>query len=236
MTDLLVRTFAAFEIPIEMRRSVGQLCEAMRRRPGAEALRFVRPEILHLTGRFFGDLDRKRLDRARRAINSLKGAWDPPPDLTWDEIGAFPSPRRPQVIWLGVHDPTGALRDLAAEADRAIRVTGFGPADKPFVAHLTLARVARGRPCPDLESLTAGLTPPGGPLTITSITLFESDLRGRNGPEYIPLEVAHPHGAAHEGAPGDAPPPPTTVDETPPRARRTGQEPAEGEEGEPADG
>lgn len=230
MTDNLVRSFIAFEIPVEMRAKIGELCEAMRGRREAEHLRFVRPEILHLTARFFGDLDRKRLDRARRAVKSLDGGWESPP-LSLGEIGAFPSRRRPQVVWLGVDDPAGALRRLAEETDRAIRVTGFGPADKPFVAHLTLARVARGREGPDLDALTAGLTPPPGPLTITSITLFESVLRGAQGPEYIPLQVARPRDAAESQAPTGRP-----NDTTLPRARRTGQDRQGSQEGEPADG
>jgi RNA 2',3'-cyclic 3'-phosphodiesterase len=195
MSEQLTRAFIALEIPIDTRREIGRLCESMRRSPEAEGLRFVRPEILHMTLRFFGDLDRKRLDRARRAIQSLDGAWDTPADLSLGEIGAFPSRRRPQTIWLGVSDPSGALKALADDADRAIRVTGFGPADKPFVAHLTIARLNRGRPAPDLDALTAGLTAPGGPLTISSITLFESVLRGGRGPEYTPLGTAKPRGA-----------------------------------------
>ncbi len=230
MREGLVRSFVAFEIPLEMRRRIGQLCDSMRGRPGAESLRFVHPEILHMTVRFFGDLDRKRLDRARRAIQSIDLAWDPP-DLTLGEIGAFPSRKRPQVVWLGVNDPDGTHRRLAEETDRAIRISGFGPADKPFVAHLTRARVARGRPGPELDALTAGLTAPPGPLRITTITLFQSVLRGGLGPEYTPLEVARPRGTAESPMHGERP-----NDEPLPRARRTGQVQQGSQEGDPADG
>jgi 2'-5' RNA ligase len=233
MTDRLVRSFAAFEIPSRIQESIGIFCDQMRVLPEAEPLRWVRPEILHMTVRFFGDLDRKRLDRARRAIRSLDGTWVSP-DLVFGAIGGFPNLRRPSVVWLGIRDADGKLKALAEETDRAIRVTGFGPADKPFVAHLTLARVARGRPGPDLERLTAGLTPPADPLTITSITLFESILRGAKGPEYIPLEVARPR--AREGAPRSEQESSSDVRESPPRARRTGHVPLGSEEGEPADG
>jgi 2'-5' RNA ligase len=191
-----VRSFMAFTIPAETRAAIGELSSAMRARAGGEALRFVRPEIVHLTVRFFGDLDRKQLDKARHAVQSLHGAWSSPA-LSIGSIGAFPTPRRPQVLWLGVNDPGGGLAELAAEVDRAIRLVGFGKADKPFVGHITLARVARGRQVSDLATLTAGLTPPHGPLRIDSITLFRSDLRGAEGPLYTPLEVAHPR--ADEG-------------------------------------
>lgn len=182
------RTFAAFEIDAAQKEAVRDYSEALRARPGGDRLRWVRPEIVHITVRFFGDLDRKRLDRARRAVQSLDQAWDRP-DLRFGSLGAFPSLRRPQVLWLGIEDPKDELAALAVKADRAIRVTGFGRADKPFVGHLTLGRVKRGGSRPDLERLTGSLTPPTGPLTICSITLYRSDLRPE-GPVYTPLEVA----------------------------------------------
>lgn len=198
MNDERVRSFVAFTIAAEVKAAIGDLSRAMRTKPGAEALRFVRPEIVHLTVRFFGDLDRKQLEKARHAVRNLHRAWTPPA-ISIGPIGAFPNPRRPQILWVGVDDPAGELAELAAVTDRAIRLVGFGPADKPFVGHMTLARVARGRQVADLATLTAGLTPPDGPLTIESITLFRSDLRGAEGPLYTPIEVAHPRADEGQG-------------------------------------
>ncbi len=184
------RAFAALEIPDETKDRIGRFIDSVRPASGASELKWVNRKILHVTVRFFGDLDRKQLEKARGAIRSLDRAWDPP-RLSLGAIGAFPNPRRPQVVWLGIEDPDGGLRELAASADRAIRVAGFGPADKPFVGHLTLARVRRGLQAPGLDEIVGGLTPPGGPLTISSITLFKSDLRPE-GPLYTPLESAGP--------------------------------------------
>jgi 2'-5' RNA ligase len=170
------RTFAAIEIADEAKERIGRFITQLRAQPGARDLKWVDPRIMHITVRFFGDLDRKQLGKARDAVRSLDLAWDPP-SLSFGAVGAFPNPRRPQVVWIGIEDPDGRLRELAATADRAIRVVGFGPADKPFVAHLTLARTRRGERAPDLSEIVGGLTPPSGPLTIRSITLFKSDLR-----------------------------------------------------------
>lgn len=186
------RAFAALTIPDSVRDRLGAFCGGLRGRPPGTELKWVRAENLHITVRFFGDLDRKALEKARGAIRSLDLAWDPP-GLLVGALGAFPSPRRPQVYWIGIEDPTGGLAGLAAAADLAIRRAGFGPADKPFVAHLTLARTGRGLRGPDLVDLVAGLTPPDGPLTISSITLYKSDLRPE-GPLYTPLEIARPRG------------------------------------------
>lgn len=190
MTETPTRAFAAFEIPVSTREEIGRFCEAARRSPEAAGLRWVRPETLHMTVRFFGDLDRKALGKAEQAIQSLDRAWSPP-QLALGKIGAFPSLRRANVVWLGIEDPQGELRALAAEADLAIRHVGFGRADKPFVGHLTLARAPRGAAAPDLAAWAPGLTEPQGPLRITAITLFRSDLRPQ-GPLYTPLASASP--------------------------------------------
>jgi 2'-5' RNA ligase len=190
VTETPTRTFAAFEIPESTRGEIGRFCDTARRSPGAAGLRWVRPETLHMTVRFFGDLDRKAVGKAEQAIRSLDRAWSPPA-LAIGKLGAFPSPRRANVLWLGVDDPEGELRGLAAEVDLAIRKVGFGRADKPFVGHLTLARTGRGEVAPDLTAWVTGLTPPQGPLRITAITLFRSDLRPQ-GPLYIPLASASP--------------------------------------------
>ena len=56
------RTFAAIEIDTEQKQRIGRFCDELRARPGAGDWRWVRPEIIHITVRFFGDLDRNELE------------------------------------------------------------------------------------------------------------------------------------------------------------------------------
>ncbi|MBD3161622.1 MAG: RNA 2',3'-cyclic phosphodiesterase [Candidatus Eisenbacteria bacterium] len=225
-----VRAFVAFTIDPEARRRIAPLLDHLRRGPAAKSLKCVSPENLHMTVRFFGDLDRKRLKRARAAVEALDGGWEMP-RVELGELGAFPSMRRPSVFWLGLVDPGERVATLARMIDLTIRKSGFGAADKRFVPHVTIARCRRGRSVPDPERLTAGLTLPRGPLTIPTITLYQSDLRPE-GPVYTPLQIARPRpGPDRPGV--ERPDDPTSL---PPRARRTGQDPAEPKEGEPSNG
>ncbi len=154
--------------------------------------------------------------------------WPPLPRATQPRPSSL---RRPQVLWLGIEDEADELDGLASFVDHAIRVAGFGLADKKFKGHLTLGRVGRGRRAPDLEQLTAGLTPPAGPLRIHAITLFKSDLRP-DGPRYTALEIAQPRSSPGETGSARS----TESSSLPPRARRTGQDPDNMKEGEPKNG
>ena len=231
-----VRSFVALEIDSAAKERIGDFLSEMRRRPGGEDLKWVRPEILHMTVRFFGDLDRKQLGKARQAIARIDHGWDPP-SLSMGSLGGFPSLDRPKVVWLGLMDRAGELARLASEVDLAIRRVGFGQADKPFVAHLTLARARRGRRIPDVAGLTGGLTPPTGPLTIRAITLFQSDLLPE-GPRYTPLEIAQPRSDRSGTDRPDGEEAERRTEETslPPRARRTGQDPQDTKEGDRSNG
>ena len=224
------RAFVAMTIDPDARARIAAFMAEMQSGPAADSLRWVRPENLHLTVRFFGELDGKRLERAIRALDEIDGSWEAP-HVEVGDLGAFPSMRKPNVIWLGLVDPEDRVGALAREVDAAIRRTGFGPADKQFVGHLTLARCKRDRSVQDPDRLTAGLTLPWGPLTIPAITLYRSDLRPE-GPVYTPLRVARPR--SRPGRPAaERPDAPTSP---PPRTRRTGQDPAEPKEGEPSNG
>src|SRR5207247_8101923 len=55
--------------------------------------------------------------------------------------GACPNPRRARVIWLSLAEGGEALESLARGLEAALRRRGFGAADKPFSAHLTIGRV-----------------------------------------------------------------------------------------------
>ena len=56
--------------------------------------------------------------------------------------GAFPSAKNPRVLWLGVNEPTGAMKDLATHIDKDLHQLGFESRNqRAFKPHLTLARI-----------------------------------------------------------------------------------------------
>ena len=132
----------------------------------APDLRWSRPEQRHLTVKFFGPVpDADAL--AEFVAESIRAR--APFSLALGGGGAFPSPRRASVLWLGVSRGSDALSALAAQfADTN------SADDRPFRAHVTLARVSKAR---DLRAVVDALDACGSsePWTVDEVVLFDSD-------------------------------------------------------------
>lgn len=181
------RTFMALALPAAARAEAAGVAAALRGNPGGADVRWVEPQNLHLTLRFFGDLDDGELARARTVVRELDRGFAARP-TAWERLGAFPSASRVQVIWLGVRDPDRGIDRLAADVDQSLRRAGFGPADKPFKSHVTLGRVRQGRRVA-LDRMSERLTIPTTGFSIATIVLMKSTLTP-HGPVYTPLETA----------------------------------------------
>lgn len=147
-----IRTFAAVELPDGVKRPLARAAAELRaqRIPG---LRVVRPEGIHITLKFLGDIDPARVPNIADAL-AAAAANHPPFSLAVGAPGAFPNPTRPRVLWLGVAGAAAALaalRALQRDTDAALAAIGFPPEKQPFTPHLTIARMRR----PDAAALAA---------------------------------------------------------------------------------
>lgn len=145
------------------------LAQEVARWAGADGIpgRPVPPESWHLTLRFLGDVDDVAADRLVAALDEARlGASF---RIVIAGAGAFPNARRATVLWAGVREEE-RLGELAAAVEEAAAGAGFPASERPFAAHLTLARV---RPPADVRSLVAR---PLGPVVVpvTEVILYES--------------------------------------------------------------
>lgn len=183
----MTRAFLALELPDEAHAAAADTIERLRAEIGARDVKWVAPENLHITLRFFGSLEAADIARVRAEVRQLDGRFAGIA-TGWSELGAFPNPRRPQVIWLGLSDEGGALKALAREVNGRLVRAGFGRADKPFRAHVTVGRVRRGRRIAwPTASDCLTISAPG--FSIQQIALLKSTLTPQ-GPVYTPLETA----------------------------------------------
>jgi 2'-5' RNA ligase len=156
--------------------------------PDERDVRWVRMDGLHLTLRFLGptpDADVPAVAAAVRRAADGRGAFE----IGIDGGGAFPNPHRPRTIWLGVTRGTQDLAALAQAVDQELVPAGWPASERPFRAHLTVARSDGIRAGADvarrLADAAAGLDLRS---VADRVVLFES-ITGRGPARYEPLET-----------------------------------------------
>lgn len=176
-----VRAFFAVELGEPARAAAAAVIAALRERSGdARSVRFVRGESLHVTLRFLGDVPVERLGALVAAV--AKPLADVPPfAFSLGPVVGFPDARRPRVLALSAW-PAEPLERAAAAVERGVVAAGLAPEERPFRAHLTLARV-RGR-APANDGID---TPPHAPSEVREVVLLQSELHA-DGARYTPLE------------------------------------------------
>jgi 2'-5' RNA ligase len=181
-----VRTFVAVHIPDSVRRDIGALVDGLRPFSGSD-VKWVRPESLHLTLKFLGDVEQERIGAVADAIEkavSGQAAFD----LVLGGTGAFPNPRRPNVLWIGVPRGAEPLASLAGAVETALAELGFEREKRPFSAHLTVGRV---RPPGNAGKTVERMTETGfecDSFRIDAVQLMKSDLQ-RSGAVYTTLRT-----------------------------------------------
>ncbi len=176
-----IRAFVAILLPDTVRAALGGEIELLR--PVGRNVAWVAPDNLHVTLKFLGNLEPERLDRAASALAGVASAATPF-ELAIVGLGAFPSPTRPRVLWVGLGAGAGAAARLAVSVEGALAGQGFAPEDRPFAGHITLGRVREPRRDDGLASaLTAGAGRRIGRLAVDQLALMRSEPSPR-GPRY----------------------------------------------------
>jgi RNA 2',3'-cyclic 3'-phosphodiesterase len=150
----------------------------------------------HLTLRFLGEVDPARNDRLRSVLEPV-GARHAPFTIRLEGVGAFPSPERPRVVWVGVTGGREELLALARDVRAAVDLE-FGDAAEAFVPHLTVLRVRSRTDREVAAALFAGTRPPPPPrdVAVGRFLLKESVLGARGAAHRIlaefPLSASPP--------------------------------------------
>jgi len=168
-----IRSFIAVELAESVRAAIGTLQRGL---AGVAAdVRWVRTEAMHVTLKFLGAVEAPRLERVHAAVAAALAA-QPSLHLRAHGVGAFPSLRRPRVLWVGLQ--AEGLVGLAARVDAALTPLGFAPEARPFAPHVTLGRVNSLRGWDALEArLGAHLDDDFGDSDLDAVTIFRSTLR-----------------------------------------------------------
>jgi 2'-5' RNA ligase len=101
--------------------------------------RWVRVDGLHLTLRFLGATPDMRQQELAGALEATTAGVEPF-EISLSGAGAFPNPSQPRVLWIGIAQGAPRLGVLAGRLEGELQRLGWPPDDRPFQAHLTLAR------------------------------------------------------------------------------------------------
>ena len=187
------RLFIAAVPPPAVRDALVAAQDALRacRASGAgPRVRWVRPEVMHLTLRFLGETPGDRAPAIGRALAATAAA-SAPIDLRLGALGTFGG-RRPRVVWVGLEGDLAALDACAAMLNRSLAAAGFPDDPRPLRPHLTLARVPGrgGREAYarllSLVAAAASSQPAAAGFRVEALELIRSELRPA-GPRYTTL-------------------------------------------------
>lgn len=149
-----IRSFVAIELEDELKTELKRIQESLIAKGITDDVRWVRPEGIHLTLRFLGDVPANRIQEIVPAMaNSTEGV--EPFSINLAGLGCFPSLSRPNVIWVGVGGETGALVRLRADIEANLTILGYPPERREYTPHLTLGRVNRRTGATDRRRLGA---------------------------------------------------------------------------------
>ena len=179
-----VRTFIAIELPGRVLASIQEVQNYLKM--FGFNIRWIRPDNIHLTLKFLGNIKAEDVEKVGRAISTAAGGVKPF-SLEAKGLGVFPDIRRPRVLWVGIAGETTPLNELHKALADALWQMGFPKENRPFRGHLTIGRVKGKIDSKQmLNALKRENATISDPFSVQYLYLFKSDLKP-TGAEYTKL-------------------------------------------------
>ncbi len=174
-----MRTFLAAEVPKHVRKKIDNFTQEERKKD--LPIKWVSFENLHITLKFLGEIDEKKMEQIVPVIAEIS-KHHAPFKVRLEGLGCFPGPRNPRVLWVGVTEGAETLGRLACELEEGLSQFDFRK-EKRFHAHLTIGRIKKFCKIDDILSKSIATDTFG----VEAITLFKSTLMSE-GPLYEELK------------------------------------------------
>ncbi|MGQ9545760.1 MAG: RNA 2',3'-cyclic phosphodiesterase [Dehalococcoidia bacterium] len=173
-----IRSFIAIELPKEAKEGLAGLRKGLER--GDQGfVKWVEPGGIHLTLKFLGNIPFKRVTEITKAIEEVAQGISPF-HLEISGLGAFPNLKQVRVFWVGISGEVDKLSRLQQNIDSALVGLGFAREERPFVPHLTLARIREGASTLERRSfgelVASTVLEDKYPIEVDAISLMRSQL------------------------------------------------------------
>ncbi len=182
-----VRSFIAIPVPAEGLEALAATVKGLEPDLG-RSVRWVRSEGIHLTLKFMGDIPAGIVEDVLAALQ-LVAAQFSPFNLAISGLGVFPNPRRPRVLWGGVHGDLESLSRFQSAVDDTVGKLGLPKEQRALSPHLTLGRVRRDVPdgqLPKIGQVMADGELSGAPAwTADTVNLMRTELDPAGSRHYL---------------------------------------------------
>jgi 2'-5' RNA ligase len=186
----MIRAFLAVELSQELRSELAVVQQELRQRIESEKrkdirISWVQPTKMHLTIKFFGDMDEQVIDPLLGAVEQAVGS-QPSVIVPLERLAAFPRPQSPRVLWVGPSEnwergvEGKRVTEIHGAIEQACERLGFLRDTKLFTPHLTLARIKAGERHVGVALAKSGvLDRPCSlrSLAVKSVVMMKSDLK-----------------------------------------------------------
>ncbi len=173
-SDKKTRAFLAIEPPSEIRKEIANIQNRLKRSCPFD-VRWVKPEGIHLTLKFFGDISEADI-AAISGVAERNARTAAPLHFEVKNLGVFPSVKRPRVVWIGLAGDTSSLLDLQNKLEQGFYGCGFPKEERPFRPHLTMGRIKTPKASGDPEKFIQRDDCDAGNFTAFGLSLIKSDL------------------------------------------------------------
>ena len=174
----LLRALIAVEMPLHIREAVSTAAAPLQEGIGP-AVRWVPMENLHLTLKFLGDVSPANVEMLCQMLHAEADLFHCF-DLRLNGLGAFPSLKRPRVIYIGIQAPA-TLEALQRGIDSSSRRLGYESEERGFSPHLTIGRVKQNVTSVEQQAIRRALEGTRidslGSARVDSVHLYKSDLK-----------------------------------------------------------
>jgi RNA 2',3'-cyclic 3'-phosphodiesterase len=183
-----LRAFVAFKLPELITTRIYDIQERLKsyRLP----VRWVRPENVHLTLKFLGEVPVSTIDELAVVIEDT--VRDRSPLILFTKgLGVFPGIKKPRVFWIGISGDVKPLSEIQANLEKNLEKNGFSKENRPFKSHLTMGRF-KGDIHPEnlFDILRSFSDFTSEPFEVKELVLYKSELKP-SGALYTKLQTVY---------------------------------------------
>lgn len=177
----MLRLFIAIELDEEIRAEL--FAEIKYLKSHFPEIRWVRPENLHITMKFLGNIAENEIEDISE-IMDIAAEKNPPFSAEIQDLGCFPHVERPRIVWAGCRQGSLEISNIVSCLDEKLKLLGYKPEKRNFTPHITIGRVKKPAQAMGIEEIINDAQQIDfGILDVSAITLFMSELK-KEAPRY----------------------------------------------------